>query len=444
MSRPIVAVVGRPNVGKSSFFNKICGERISIVDNMPGVTRDRIYADAEWCGKEFTLIDTGGLDPKSDDIFQEVIQEQANIAMEIADVIVMIVDGKTGVTTADEILAKKLRVATKPVVLVVNKLDKFNIEEVYEFYQLGLGDPLPLSCAQSKGIGDVLDVITSFFPKVDLDENNLGIKIAVVGRPNVGKSSIINRLVGEKRVAVSNIEGTTRDAVLIPFRYNKKTYQLVDTAGLRRSRGVEQESVEGYSVLRTMRAIEKADVVLIVFDSTANLTEQDIRIAGYVHEAGKPSVVVMNKTDIMEGKKQQITEELKKQLAFMSYLQTVFVSAKEGTRLGDIMPAVLRVYENASKRITTGLLNDILQDAILNFEPPAKKGKKIKLSYITEAETNPPTFVIFCNDAKLINFSYQRYLENQLREKVDFSGTPIKIILKTKGEDEWLPCGLWL
>lgn len=436
MSRPIVAVVGRPNVGKSSFFNKICGERISIVDNMPGVTRDRIYADAEWCGKEFTLIDTGGLDPKSDDIFQEVIQEQANIAMEIADVIVMIVDGKTGVTTADEILAKKLRVATKPVVLVVNKLDKFNIEEVYEFYQLGLGDPLPLSCAQSKGIGDVLDVITSFFPKVDLDENNLGIKIAVVGRPNVGKSSIINRLVGEKRVAVSNIEGTTRDAVLIPFRYNKKTYQLVDTAGLRRSRGVEQESVEGYSVLRTMRAIEKADVVLIVFDSTANLTEQDIRIAGYVHEAGKPSVVVMNKTDIMEGKKQQITEELKKQLAFMSYLQTVFVSAKEGTRLGDIMPAVLRVYENASKRITTGLLNDILQDAILNFEPPAKKGKKIKLSYITEAETNPPTFVIFCNDAKLINFSYQRYLENQLREKVDFSGTPIKIILKTKGEDE--------
>ena len=436
MSRPIVAVVGRPNVGKSSFFNKICGERISIVDDMPGVTRDRIYADAEWCGKEFTLIDTGGLDPKSDDIFQEVIQEQANIAMEIADVIVMIVDGKTGVTTADEILAKKLRVATKPVVLVVNKLDRFNIEDVYEFYQLGLGDPLPLSCAQSKGIGDVLDVITSFFPKVDLDENNLGIKIAVVGRPNVGKSSIINRLVGEKRVAVSDIEGTTRDAVLIPFRYNKKTYQLVDTAGLRRSRGVEQESVEGYSVLRTMRAIEKADVVLIVFDSTANLTEQDIRIAGYVHEAGKPSVVVMNKTDIMEGKKQQITEELKKQLAFMSYLQTVFVSAKEGTRLGDIMPAVLRVYENASKRITTGLLNDILQDAILNFEPPAKKGKKIKLSYITEAETNPPTFVIFCNDAKLVNFSYQRYLENQLREKVDFSGTPIKIILKTKGEDE--------
>lgn len=436
MSRPIVAVVGRPNVGKSSFFNKICGERISIVDDMPGVTRDRIYADAEWCGKEFTLIDTGGLDPKSDDIFQEVIQEQANIAMEIADVIVMIVDGKTGVTTADEILAKKLRVATKPVVLVVNKLDRFNIEDVYEFYQLGLGDPLPLSCAQSKGIGDVLDVITSFFPKVDLDENNLGIKIAVVGRPNVGKSSIINRLVGEKRVAVSDIEGTTRDAVLIPFRYNKKTYQLVDTAGLRRSRGVEQESVEGYSVLRTMRAIEKADVVLIVFDSTANLTEQDIRIAGYVHEAGKPSVVVMNKTDIMEGKKQQITEELKKQLAFMSYLQIIFVSAKEGTRLGDIMPAVLRVYENASKRITTGLLNEILQDAILNFEPPARKGKKVKLSYITEAETNPPTFVIFCNDAKLVNFSYQRYLENQLREKVDFSGTPIKIILKTKGEDE--------
>lgn len=435
MSKPVVAVVGRPNVGKSTFFNKICGQRISIVDNVPGVTRDRIYADAEWCGKEFTLIDTGGLDPKSDDVFQKVIEEQANIAMEMADVIVMLVDAKSGVNLADEILAKKLRNSKKPVILVVNKLDRFNIEDTFEFYQLGLGEPLPLSCEQSKGIGDVLDVITQNFPKINNDEAEKGMKIAVVGRPNVGKSSIINRMLGQNRVVVSNVEGTTRDSVFIPFKYNKKTYQLIDTAGLRRSRSVEHLSVEGYSVLRTMSAIEKADVVLIVFDGSKEITEQDIRIAGYVHEAGKPSVVIVNKSDIFEKKKEQIKEKLLKDLSYMDYVEFVFISAKEGSRLGDIMPAVLKAYENSSKRITTGLLNDILQDAVLNFEPPARNGKRIKLSYITQAETNPPTFVIFANDAKLINFSYQRYLENKFRERMDFSGTPIKIILKSREED---------
>ena len=436
MSKPIVAVVGRPNVGKSTFFNKICGERISIVDNVPGVTRDRIYADAEWCGKEFTLIDTGGLDPKSDDVFQKVIEEQANIAMDMADVIVMLVDAQTGVALADEILAKRLRNSKKPVILIANKLDKFNLEDTYEFYQLGLGEPLPLSCEQSKGLGDILDVITSNFPKVEEEEDDKGLKIAVVGRPNVGKSSLINRMLGQKRVVVSDIEGTTRDSVLVPFRYNRKTYQLVDTAGLRRSRSVENVSVEGYSVLRTMSAIDKADVVLIVFDGSKELTEQDVRIAGYVHEAGKPSVVVINKVDILNKPKEEIKKTLLKDLSYMDYLQIVFVSATEGTRLGDIMPAVLKSYENASKRITTGLLNDILQDAVLNFEPPAKNGKKVKLSYITQAETNPPTFVIFANDAKLINFSYQRYLENKFRERVDFTGTPIKIILKSKEDDK--------
>lgn len=441
MSKPIVAVVGRPNVGKSTFFNKICGQRISIVDDVPGVTRDRIYAEAEWCGKEFTLIDTGGLDPKSDDIFQKVIEEQASIAMDLADVIVMLVDGKSGISLADELLAKRLRSSNKPVVLVVNKLDNFNLEDIYDFYQLGLGDPLPLSCMQSKGIGDVLDAITSQFPINQEEKNEEGLKIAVVGRPNVGKSSIINRLLGEKRVVVSDVEGTTRDAVLVPFKFNKKTYQLIDTAGLRRQRSVEKESVEGYSVLRTMSAIDKADVVLIVFDASSELTEQDIRIAGYVHEAGKPSVIVMNKVDIMEKNKFQIKEMLSKQLSYMDYFEVIFVSAKEGNRLGDIMPSVLKVYENSSKRITTGLLNDILQDAILNFEPPAKNGKKVKLSYITEAETNPPTFVIFCNDAKLLNFSYIRYLENKLREKIDFSGTPIKIIIKSKEDERWFICG---
>lgn len=436
MSKPIVAVVGRPNVGKSTFFNKIVGRRISIVDDAPGVTRDRIYADAEWCGKNFTLIDTGGLDPKSDDIFQKVIEEQANIAMEMADVIVMLVDAKTGITLADEILAKKLRNSNKPVVLIVNKLDRFNIEDTYEFYQLGLGEPHPLSCEQSKGIGDVLDVITSNFPNNSEDVENEDLKIAVVGRPNVGKSSIINRMLGEKRVVVSNVEGTTRDSVYIPFKYNRKTYQLIDTAGLRRSRSVENVSVEGYSVLRTMNAIERADVVLIVFDGSQPLTEQDIRIAGYVHEAGKPSVIVINKVDIMEKKKEQVKEKLLEDLSYMDYLQAIFISAKEGTRLGDIMPAVIKVYENASKRITTGLLNDVLQDAILNFEPPARNGRKVKLSYITQAETNPPTFIIFANDAKLINFSYERYLENKFREKIDFSGTPIKIIFKSREEKE--------
>lgn len=436
MSKPIVAVVGRPNVGKSTFFNKICGERISIVDNVPGVTRDRIYADAEWCGKEFTLIDTGGLDPKSNDVFQKVINEQATIAMEMADVIVMLVDGQSGVALADEMLAKRLRQSKVPVVLVVNKLDKFEKDLTYEFYQLGLGEPFPLSCEQSKGIGDVLDVIVSNFPKDKItDEKDGGLKIAVVGKPNVGKSSIINRMLGENRVVVSDIEGTTRDAVMTPFRYNKRTYWLIDTAGLRRQRSVEQQSVEGYSVLRTMSAIDKADIVLLVFDGSQPLTEQDIRIAGYVHEAGKPSVVIVNKVDIMEKDRNRVREEFAKQLSYMDYFQLIFVSAKEGTRFGDIMQTALRVCENASKRITTGLLNDILHDAILNYEPPARGGKKVKLSYITQAETNPPTFVIFANDAKLINFSYERYLENKLREKVDFSGTPIKIIFRSREED---------
>ena len=432
MSKPIVAIVGRPNVGKSSFFNKICGQRISIVDDVPGVTRDRIYADAEWCGKEFTLIDTGGIDQKSGDVFQGHIVEQANIAMDMADVIVMLVDAKTGVTIQDEILGKKLRQSKKPVVLVVNKLDTFAVEDTYDFYALGIGDPHPISCEQSKGIGDVLDVITSNFPQNQEKEDDGIVKIAVVGRPNVGKSSIINRLLGEKRVVVSNVEGTTRDAIYVPFRYNKKTYKLIDTAGLRRQRSVEQQSVEGYSVLRTMKAIEDADVVLIVFDGSTEVTEQDIRIAGLVHEAGKPSVLIVNKVDIMEKSREQFKEIFKKDLSFMSYLVPIFISATEGTRVGDIMQNAVRVFENASKRITTGLLNDLLQDAILNFEPPIKGGRKAKLSYITQAQTNPPTFVIFCNDAKLINFSYERYLENRFREKVDYSGTPIKLIFKSK------------
>lgn len=436
MTKPIVAVVGRPNVGKSTFFNKICGQRISIVDDAPGVTRDRIYADADWAGRQFTLIDTGGLDPKSEDVFQKEIALQADIAMELANVIVMLVDGKSGLTLADEMLAKKLRSSKTPVVLVVNKLDRFDAADTYDFYQLGLGTPFPLSCEQSKGIGDVLDEIVKYFPSQEnVDEEDDAIKIAVVGRPNVGKSSIINRLLGQKRLVVSDVEGTTRDAVMTPFKYNKKTYYLVDTAGLRRQRGVEKESVEGYSVLRTMKAIENADVVIIVFAADKNLTEQDVRIAGFVHEAGKPSVVAINKIDLFEGDRREITKGLDRDLAFMDYYLPVFVSALKGTRLGDLMPAVLKAYENSSKRIKTGQLNEMLSEALLSFEPPAKGGRKAKIKYITEASTNPPTFVLFTNDAKLINFSYLRYLENRFRERVDFSGTPIKFVVKSKEED---------
>lgn len=435
MSKPIVAIVGRANVGKSTLFNKLCGKRISIVDDVAGVTRDRIYADAEWCGKEFSLVDTGGLEEKSDDAFQPEIKEQVNLALDTADVIIFLVDGKVGVTNGDMAVARLIRKTKTPVVLVANKLDNFDLSNLYDFYSLGLGEPMPISCTQGRGIGDVLDKVTSYFPNDQSKEELGGIKIALVGRPNVGKSSIINRLLGKKRVVVSEVEGTTRDAVTIPFRCNKKDYYLVDTAGLRRQRSVEKESVEGYSVLRSMMAIDDADVVLIVFDASKEITEQDVRIAGYVHEAGKPSVVVVNKWDLKTMDKNKYGEILKDKLSFMSYFVPIYVSALLGKGLSEIMEKVDYVYENASRRITTGVLNDILQDAILNFEPPAKNGQRAKILYATEPSTNPPKFVFFCKEPKLINFSYERYLENRLREKVDFSGTPITLTFKGKEED---------
>lgn len=435
--KPIVAIVGRPNVGKSTFFNKICGKRISIVDDTPGVTRDRLYADAEWCGHNFTLVDTGGLDSKSDDKFQADIQKQAQIAINDAHVIVFMVDGRSGATSTDEEVATLLKRSKRPVILVVNKLDNFERELTYDFYSLGLGEPYPLSLHQSKGIGDILDAIVAKFPeKSNKDDENL-VKIAIVGRPNVGKSSIVNRLLGQERVVVSDIEGTTRDSVLVPFKYNKKDYALVDTAGLRRQRSVEHESIEGYSVLRTMSAIDEADIVLIVVaGDQERLTEQDVRIAGYVHEAGKPSVVVVNKWDIKSKNKPQFHENLKVDLSFMDYFQDIYISALTGSGIGQIMETAERVYENSSKRITTGLLNDILHDAILYFEPQTKSGRRAKIKFITQATCNPPTFVLFVSDPKLINFSYTRYIENRLRERVDFSGTPIKLILRGKGDKE--------
>lgn len=435
MTKPIVAVVGRANVGKSTFFNKIVGRRLSIVDDVAGVTRDRLYADAEWCGKKFTIVDTGGVEFKTDDVFQDEIKEQVDIALESADVIVFLVDGKAGVTLADMQVAKMLRKKNLPIVLVVNKMDNFELDSIYEFYNLGLGDPMPISCTQGKGIGDVLDKIVSYFPENTQVEELDGIKITLVGKPNVGKSSLINRLLGKKRVVVSDVEGTTRDAVTVPFKCNKKNYYLVDTAGLRRQRAVEKESVEGYSVLRSMSAIETSDVVLIVFDASKDISEQDVRIAGYVHEEGKPSVVVVNKWDLKTMDKNKFIESLKDKLSFMSYFEVCFVSALTGKGMSEIMEQVDKVFENASRRITTGVLNDILQDAILNYEPPAKNGQKAKIMYATEASTNPPKFVIFCKNPELINFSYQRYLENRLREKVDFSGTPIQLVFKGKEEE---------
>ena len=378
--KPIVAIVGRPNVGKSTFFNKICGKRISIVDDTPGVTRDRIYADAEWCGHNFLLVDTGGLDPKSEDVFQSDISLQAQIAIEQADVIVFLVDGRTGLTANDEEVAKILKRSKTPIVLVVNKLDNFEVEQTYEFYSLGLGQPFPLSLEQSKGIGDVLDQIVSFFPEKSAKEDDKMVKIAIVGRPNVGKSSLVNKLVGSNRVLVSNVEGTTRDSVLVPFKFNKKDYAFVDTAGLRRQRGVEKASIEGYSVLRSLTAIEEADIVLVVFDgSQEKLSEQDVRIAGMVHEAGKPSVIVINKWDIKNGDKTAFEKMLQKDLAFMTYYQSIYVSALTGQGVGQIMQLAEKSYQNASKRITTGLLNEILHDAILNHQPPTHKGRVVKV-----------------------------------------------------------------
>lgn len=435
MIKPVVAIVGRANVGKSTFFNKICGQRLSIVDDVAGVTRDRLYADANWCGRDFTIVDTGGVELASEDVFQKEIIEQVMLAIENATVIIFLVDGKTGVTQSDEDVAKLLRKQNVPVVLVVNKLDTFDVSATYEFYSLGLGDPMPISCAQSKGIGDVLDKVVSYFPEHLPEEDLQGIKISLVGRPNVGKSSLINRLLGKKRVVVSDIEGTTRDAVTIPFRCNKKDYYLIDTAGLRRQRSVEKQSVEGYSVLRSMSAIEMSDVVLIVLDATKEITEQDVRIAGFVHEAKKPNVVIVNKWDEKIMTKDEYTKILQDKLSFMSYFKVLFVSALTGKGLSDIMIAVDEVYENASRRISTGILNDILHDAILNFEPPTKNGKKSKILFATQPSINPPRFVFFCKEPTLINFSYERYLENRLREKVDFSGTPIELVFKGKEEE---------
>ena len=437
MKKPIVAIIGRPNVGKSTFFNKVVGKRISIVKDEPGVTRDRIYADAEWLNYKFWLVDTGGIDVHEKTEVNKNILNQVQIAMELADVIIMLTDGMSGLTPQDEEVARLLKKIKKPVVLAVNKCDNNDIQNIYEFYSLGLGDPFPISSEHSQGVGDLLDEVIKHFEKIDFNENADKIKIAIVGKPNAGKSSITNKLLGESRMVVSNVAGTTRDAIDTPFTYEGKECILIDTAGIRRKRSIELESVESYSVLRSMEAIRRADAVIVVFDASEGLSDQDIRIAGYVHEQGKPSIVVVNKWDLVDKDEHTINfykKKLDEELNFMSYYIPVFVSAKTGQRLNTLMPEVLKAYNNSNKKTSTSILNEILQDAVSISQPPSRYGRRLKFYFISQTAVNPPTYTIQANDSSLVHFSYQRYLENCLRRNIDLSGTPIKIEFVNKNE----------
>lgn len=433
--KSLVAIVGRPNTGKSTFFNRVVGKRISIVDDAPGVTRDRLYADVEWCGNSFTLIDTGGVQFDKTDDFTKHINNQVDIAIDLADLILFFVDGKEGLVPYDYDVAEKLRKAGKKVLLVVNKYDTFDIDGIYDFYNLGIGDPIPISGEQAKGIGDLLDKVVENLPKTENQEESDCLKIAIVGKPNTGKSSIVNRLVGENRVIVSNVSGTTRDSVDVPFNYNKKKYILIDTAGMRRKRSIEDETVERYSIFRTLDSIRRADVVVCVMDVNEPISEQDVKIAGIVHNEKKPSVIVFNKWDLIEKETDTMRKyenDLKNELSFMSYFKPVFLSALTGKRMEKLMEAVNTVYENNTRRIKTRDVNDIIQDAIVSTAPPFINGRRLKIYYATQTEIAPPTFVLKVNDATLMSDSYLRYIENSLRTAVDFTGTPIEIVVKNK------------
>ena len=439
MAKPIVAVVGRPNVGKSTFFNKMAGRRVSIVDDMPGVTRDRVYVDVEWCGRAFTLVDTGGMELKSEDSMWRHIKRQAELAVDLADVILFFTDGKAGVTPGDHDIADFLRKTKKSVVLAVNKIDGPDSSAMYDFYELDMGDPVAVSAEQSLGLGDLLDEVVARFGDADsATDDGETLKIAVVGKPNSGKSSLVNRILGYERVIVSSVAGTTRDAIDTPFEYEGRRYMLIDTAGIRKKARVE-EDVEYYSVVRSIAAIRRADVVLIMVDAVEGFTEQDVKIAGLVHEAGKPGIIVMNKWDAVEKDEStmnRITAGLKQDLKFMDYFYVRYISALSGQRVSTVLPAVDEVYAHTSQRVTTGLLNDVIGDAITVNPPPTHNGKRLKIFYCTQVGTNPPSFVVFVNDPKLMHFSYRRYLENSLRKSFDFSGTPIRITVRAKAEDD--------
>lgn len=440
-NKPVVAVVGRPNVGKSTLFNALAGERISIVQDTPGVTRDRIYADIEWLDYHFTLIDTGGIEPDSNDIILSQMREQAQIAIDTADVIMFMVDVKQGLVDADSKVADMLRRSKKPVVLVVNKVDDFKKYEcdVYEFYNLGIGEPYAISSVNRLGIGDMLDEVVKYFPEDSgEEEEDERIRVAIVGKPNVGKSSIINKLLGENRLIVSDIAGTTRDAVDTEIRYNKKDYIFVDTAGLRRKNKIKEE-LEHYMIVRTVTAVEKADVVVLVIDASEGVTEQDAKIAGIAHERGKAVIIAVNKWDTVEKDDKSMnkfTDKVRSVLSYMPYAEIIYISALTGQRLGKLFETIDVVSENHSMRVATGVLNEIMAEAVAMQQPPTDKGKRLRLYYITQVAVKPPTFVIFVNDKELMHFSYTRYIENQIRETFGFRGTPLKFIIRERGEEK--------
>ena len=440
MSKPVVAIVGRPNVGKSTLFNVLAGERISIVQDTPGVTRDRIYAEVSWLDYNFTLIDTGGIEPDSGDIILSQMREQAQIAIDTADVIIFITDVRQGLVDADQKVADMLRRSKKPIILAVNKVDDFKkyMPDVYEFYNLGIGDPVPVSAASRLGIGDLLDEVAKHFTQEMLEEaEDDRPRIAIVGKPNVGKSSLINKLTGENRVIVSDIAGTTRDAIDTDIKYNGREYVFIDTAGLRRKNKIKEE-LERYSIIRAVTAVERADVVIIVIDATEGVTEQDAKIAGIAHERGKGIIIAVNKWDAIEKDDKTIykhTEKIRQILSFMPYAEILFISAKTGQHTGRIFETIDVVLENNSMRVATGVLNEIMAEAVAMQQPPTDKGKRLKLYYITQAAVKPPTFVIFVNDKNLMHFSYTRYLENKIREAFGFKGTSLKFIIRERKED---------
>ncbi len=439
--KPIVCVVGRPNVGKSTFFNAIAGEKISIVKDTPGITRDRIYADVSWLNYAFTLVDTGGIEPDSNDVILKQMREQAEIAISTADVILFMTDVKQGLVDADTKVCDMLRKSRKPVLLVVNKVDDFDkyMADVYEFYNLGIGEPFPVSSVNRLGFGELLDeVISHFDDAVDPDEEDDRIKVAVVGKPNVGKSSLINKILGENRLIVSDIAGTTRDAVDTNVVYNGREYVFIDTAGVRRKSRIH-EDLEHYMIIRTLAAVERADVVLMMIDATEGVTEQDAKVAGIAHDKGKAVIIVVNKWDSVEKDDKTIykfTENVQNVLSFMTYAEIIFISAKTGQRIPKLFETIDAVFENHSMRVSTGVLNEIMAKAVAMQQPPTDKGKRLKLFYITQASVKPPTFVIFVNDRELMHFSYTRYIENQIRDTFGFKGTPLHFIIRERKEDQ--------
>lgn len=439
MAKPIVAIVGRPNVGKSTLFNRIAGQRISIVEDTPGVTRDRIYADAEWLNHHFTLIDTGGLEPESDDMMLKNMYSQAEIAIESADVIIFVADVRTGMVDADMQVANILRKSKKPVVLAVNKMDdlaKFGMD-IYEFYQLGLGEPFGVSAGQMLGIGDLLDEVVKHFPEdKDGEDDEDTIKVAIIGKPNVGKSSLINRILGEERVIVSDVAGTTRDAIDSPYEYNGQKYVFIDTAGMRRKSKIK-ENIEKYSIIRAVAAVERADVCIMMINAEEGITDQDTKVAGIAHEAGKAVIIAVNKWDKIEKDNKtmnKFVKDIETEFKYLSYAPTIFISAATGQRVTKLFDLINMVHENNTMRIATGVLNDVLIEAMAMNQPPAEKGRPLRIYYMTQVSVKPPTFVLFVNDTELLHFSYKRYIENQLREAFGFKGTPIHFIARNRKE----------